>query len=521
MPLENYHEEHNEKQEQIQRLVDTLQQRKERLLQQKEIKTEQLKNESELVKLEIDEKGKVAEHVDDGCLLDVLHEAASVGVDLSLEKKKEIYESVEALDSQVVQARIDAKEEIDEVVSSNTENELLLSFSQNVESSEILNNYAELSDYIRTIKENPITDENRKSILEVIKLLSRIGNLKSYELRSSVMRSSKGVIYSHEAYSIEDLSKLGKVEIKKIIRKAETWIEQRREIHEKIISTEIKKAEKLSERLDDSEPTIYILRGNTAAGKTFTVRKEFPKAIDDTGNISGAINPDDYKYQLRILEKEGGKHTITDEQVHNEGAMIASRIQEELLKKDISIIIDKRFSGETDVQETLERANGKKIRIIDIDSPLELSLIRVLTRIPGRPDPIPPFNQIIDGYKGVLLNRKNIINEINSNKNILSYVLYSNDINGKSTKIAEKENGISKPIYGYGNVYNSLIPDDTQSDTIKQETSRIGEIIITDEYLKNIKERLGYDQEKIKLLELYRGKTLKDAINKHSKIIEM
>ncbi len=116
MSLENYHEEHEKKQEQIQELINTLEQRKDQLLQKENISQEELIEVKNQIESEINKKAQVAEHVDDDCLLSIAHEMKAIDIDLPVERKREMYEAVEALDSQVIKARVDAKIQIGEVL---------------------------------------------------------------------------------------------------------------------------------------------------------------------------------------------------------------------------------------------------------------------------------------------------------------------------------------------------------------------------------------------------------------------
>jgi len=162
MSLENYHEEHNEKQEQIKILINTLEQRKEQLLQKENITQEELIEISETVKSEIDKKAQVAEHVDDDCLLSVANEMKAVDVDLPVERKREMYETVEALDSQVIQARLDAKLQIGEVLYKDLD-------TSNFDFENLKQNFKKLYLEFLDIRKQLLNNENSLEILSNLK----------------------------------------------------------------------------------------------------------------------------------------------------------------------------------------------------------------------------------------------------------------------------------------------------------------------------------------------------------------
>ena len=156
------------------------------------------------------------------------------------------------------------------------------------------------------------------------------------------------------------------------------------------------------------EPTLYAMRGNTAAGKTRAVANNVPdlaNTMKTTSNMGKrAVNPDAFKAQLMA---EGGQN-LTSSQVHAESSMLADRFQREMLDtkgadgKPVSMLIDKRLATLGDVAgyAELARSTGRKFVLYDVEAPLEASLAGVLERQPGGADPLPPFEVVANGVQG-------------------------------------------------------------------------------------------------------------------------
>jgi hypothetical protein len=67
--------------------------------------------------------------------------------------------------------------------------------------------------------------------------------------------------------------------------------------------------------------TVYALRGNTASGKTTTVKRDpdlSAKVLDENQEVHGAMNPDNIK--SRIMDVHKGR--ISSSQAHMEGSNI-------------------------------------------------------------------------------------------------------------------------------------------------------------------------------------------------------
>ncbi len=171
----------------------------------------------------------------------------------------------------------------------------------------------------------------------------------------------------------------------------QNWRPERRQLHDRLIGDAKTAAQDFAEVIERGghPPTLFALRGNTAAGKTRMATQTIPvlaNALKESGG-AGCINPDIFKRSLAETP-EGAK--LTSAQVHAESCILADRLEDELrLQKTasgaaISMLVDKRLAGahEIDAYIKLAQETGRKIELCDIDAPLEQSLMGVLQRKP-------------------------------------------------------------------------------------------------------------------------------------------
>jgi len=361
-----------------------------------------------------------------------------------------------------------------------------------------------------------VTSGNARTMLGEIKIKDETIRGKSYELRREIVRRSNGEIATHEAYTYSSDIPQGN-ELDAFLDDPNNWVPERRALQQQIIDQEFAKALALSARLEDTEPTVYALRGNTAAGKTTITRNDelFRKALDEKGEPSGAINPDTYKTGLKSSDAIDGRQTITHKQTHEEGSMIARRISGKIADSESSMVIDKRMNKAKNIAELISIAeqHGKSVRILDVDVSLETSLIRVLGRKIGSTDPIPPFDAVAEGFEGVRQNRATLIQQVINDPKIKDYVLYVADDSGTSIKAAQKVNGEFIILEGQEEAFQRAVSKDTDS-TI----TRMAETVIDDVYIEGILSRTPESiRDKVRIsLERYRGKTMKEALDSHA-----
>lgn len=209
------------------------------------------------------------------------------------------------------------------------------------------------------------------------------------------------------------------------------WIPERIGLYAKsLIPQEYVKLLALSNRIKESIPRVFALRGSTAAGKTTFAAHNITGALDEKGELSGSVNPD----QMKLILRTAGN--LSNMQVHEEvvrGPL--SRYKEEILhQNDKSIILDTRLSSDTDfetgVLEAAAARNGKAT-VIDLDVPLSTSLNRVLKdRDPKGVHP----KAIKEGWVEVRKSRPGIIEWICKNSLVDYYQLIQ-----KGKVVAEKK----------------------------------------------------------------------------------
>lgn len=224
-------------------------------------------------------------------------------------------------------------------------------------------------------------------------------------------------------------------QFKKFVRDPSNWQTERRALHEQIVaqqlaatqilSTHLSKS-KLAERFEGS-PILVLMRGNSASGKSSTLKKGRSPLLDQMGAknflddlILGSINPDSVKYVLQS-QSQG----MNSSQVHEEGSMLANRMIEASFEQNLSFVVDKRFVELASIKTLVEEAHKRsyKVVMIDVDADLENSTLRILKRIPGKEAPNVPFSAIKEGFEKVRKDRRSIVDS-----NLLdAYELLSTD----------------------------------------------------------------------------------------------
>jgi predicted kinase len=371
--------------------------------------------------------------------------------------------------------------------------------------------------------EVPVTADNSRDVLTAVKRADaerKQGH--SYALRHEILKRSEGDITSDEAYTYAEELPMDRFD--EYLDEPENWVPERRKLQAQIIETELESAHLLSERLDDSNPTLYALRGNTAAGKTTAVRNEptFAKALDAEGEPSGSINPDTYKATLRGAESENGQQTVSSYQMHEEGSMIARQISRRLAEGDSSMVIDKRMSKTRNLTEVIQLAesSGKEVKILDVDVPLEVSLVRVLERPIGGEAPNVPFDAVADGFRDIRLSRRDVLRIAREDDKVTEYVLRVSDETGQAIEVARKTGP------GHIEVYEGredLLRTSVDSSSTEQTVETLAETLITDEYIEEYIGRVHaadptskYAQASRVALNRYKGKTLRQAVDARS-----
>lgn len=160
----------------------------------------------------------------------------------------------------------------------------------------------------------------------------------------------------------------------------------------------------------DRPHTLYYLRGNTAAGKSTALRTHVDRyglLFDNEGRLTGAFNTDAYKHRIKQVEAAiHGRVVVANQQVHIEGSRIKRLVQHLLHEQhgtQLNTVTDGRLEDPADITAAFNRARlgGAHIDILDIEAPLELSVLRVLERPVGGEDLNANFDAILRGYRGL------------------------------------------------------------------------------------------------------------------------
>ena len=322
-----------------------------------------------------------------------------------------------------------------------------------------------------------------------------------------------------------DTTGLSKKERSAIYDNPENWDGSRRLLHERLKRENVQLALDLSRRLERENtrippPTIFALRGSPGAGKTTALRMGHPMfrgILDEKGQPSGSLAPDVFKGPLK---EEGNLSSI---QVHAESTMLGRAVKNEVSKAGTSVVFDKLMNEHADIEEMIESAKetDRKIAIMDIDVPLELSAVRVLGREKGGADPNITFDGVAQGFRGIRENREAQHKALDDNPQLVNgYVLMAYDKESRqSVEVAlwDEEVGKVRIIEGRENLASQSIEEP------EEEIERIRNTVITEEYIKNFTET--YFDEKsqqhaettAKTLRQYLGKTIAMALDEKAR----
>jgi CRP-like cAMP-binding protein len=213
------------------------------------------------------------------------------------------------------------------------------------------------------------------------------------------------------------------------------FLPKRREIQERLTQWMREKIQKGHEQMKASiaehlpeigdRPVMVVMRGNTAAGKSSTVRKppESAERLRKFGiDPACAINPDEIKAELGELERYNGVKSVISPQFHIEGSILTEGLIEEALTAGQNMVIDKRFLTPGDIKEVTDeaKAKGYYVVVIDVDAEKQTSLDRVYGnsqkgiagRDPNGRDPIPIPSVVEDGHQDAVLNRAAIARDV-------------------------------------------------------------------------------------------------------------
>ena len=321
-------------------------------------------------------------------------------------------------------------------------------------------------------------------------------------------------------YTVGELPPIGPARWK-FLENPSNWTPERQALHNVLIKKASADAQAFANAAQSSEPTIFAMRGNTAAGKSRAIKgniAELESPINATKDLRHrAVNPDNFKVDL--AEAATGVKP-TSSQTHSESSMLASRLEIELRNLKVadgtdigSILIDKRLATMSEVEKyaLMARETGRKLNVYDVDAPLEVSLAGVLERVPGGNDPLPPYDVVADGFRAVRSERADVIEFFENNPRLGSYELYATKPNGDKVKVAEVGNG------------SKIILDEVLFREVTAQPGQIPELVgnlkITQQLIDQLTSNLPPQRAQTvrQVLEPYKGKTWREAVDGHSK----
>ena len=272
----------------------------------------------------------------------------------------------------------------------------------------------------------------------------------SYELRTEILELCSPLMTSAEAYTHTLDSR--KMKNRMFLRSPANWVAERGAMHAKIIANQLILAAGLSKRLNHYVPSVWAVRAPTAEGKTDAINNDplFRQAIDENGEMSGALKADDGKYALKKKHPTDKDPFLVNNQVHAEGAALFDAYNEGLKNNATraSVLIEGRFSTIEELEAhvlQLARERDGEVLLLDIASfSLLPALHRILTRNPFGKDPCPPLLDIIKGYKESFTYRRKLLERVKNDPSIKYFKLYFNDENGKRHIVAEKRHEVFK-----------------------------------------------------------------------------
>lgn len=380
-----------------------------------------------------------------------------------------------------------------------------------------------IEDYMLGKREaNFITPENYREVLQAVKVIdldldrtprSRDNYVHStYALRQLCLQASRGSMNSYEAFtkSINPTYYENHTSPKasEYASRLENYVPERVAKFNQASAKFAVEALAMSRRLESEKPTTFILRGNTAVGKTYASRRhaQLVKAQDDNGEATGSLAPDVMKAALRK-----GVDAFSNQQSHLEGSTAAQRVIRDLERqgKHISVVRDELCASIPRVQDHIAnaRATGKPIVMVDIDAPLMLSCLRVLQR-DIRTEPCAPYAPIEKGYNVIKGSREEMLKLVSDSPEVASYELWVTHPSGRIGLAARKT-----PT-GIEIVDRELYQFSIDRDSMAAEIASVKDTVIDDTLITHY-DRLGIGI-KPALLAPYRGMTVKDALLAHS-----
>ncbi|MBV8760672.1 MAG: hypothetical protein JO257_25490, partial [Deltaproteobacteria bacterium] len=356
--------------------------------------------------------------------------------------------------------------------------------------------------------------------------------------RDALLQADRSVSTA-QAHATIDLPK-DPSHAKEALRDPQAWTAERRAFHDEVIARALEEARAFAEEQAKrgEDPTIFAMRGNTAAGKSRAIKqggapeleqavaatsKGGSRATDKEGLRHRANNPDNFKQEIYEHDPSIG---LSSNQAHLESSYLSDRFHEALLgmqvgDKPADMLIDKRLAKAHDTEKLLADAkkSGRHLSVMDVDADLTTSLAGVLGRPHGKEDPIPPFNAVREGFEGVRGQRIDTILAI-ANEPTASYKLMATQPDGSKVLVAEikpckpEEMPVlvsERLIVHRPELIDQLLPTEAEAKSIAKKT---GQTEITQAQIDQMTAPLGAYGEELKAkLEPHIGKTWEKAVD--------
>lgn len=324
-----------------------------------------------------------------------------------------------------------------------------------------------------------------------------------YELRTAILKICSPDMTTAEAYTKTPDPKKWKNKI--FLCNPNHWIPERIGFYSKILTNQMIISGAFSLRVNHFIPSLLVVRGNTAAGKTKAMSRDplFQTQLEKEGGMQKILNPDHFKHRLKKKHIADLNTFILNHQVHEEGSAFFKFFLNGL-KKDalnLSFLIEGRYSSLEEIEcNILELAKKKKgeVFILDIETPLISSLNRVLIRDPLN-DQCPMTLDIVKGYKASVNYRNKLIEIVKGSSLVACYKLNVYDSQGKQHQICLEE-------------LERVKASGLNDQEILEQVEQIIDSVYIDEAIK----RGDFPEEKRWMLEQWKGVMISKAVDLHA-----
>lgn len=383
----------------------------------------------------------------------------------------------------------------------------------------------------------PYSDDEIKSdpkgVLVIVMDAEKKSGSFDYSFRRRILALSNGVIKTYQAFVkdswvLEPDPKGEKYEeTEKYLDDDRNWLEERIAFHHQVVnrafSLGVELSRRVMEKSGDKEPTVFMVRGNIGAGKTQALRTHpmFQALLDDNQEPTGVVSPDNLKSEIREdMGKNEEEYILSHFQCHSESLVVERKLQAKLFSEpDLSMAFDERFA----YMDRIEKLVGiaikyrRKIKILDLDVPLEVSIIRNLKREPNGKDPCVPYGDIRDGFVKIRETREKLLRLVDLSQ--VTYYLLSESKSTPLKDVAEKTEGDFRIIMP--GLFEKLRKIGT---TDERELSRLDNQMIDNTFIDHIQHLLDQQsftlEEKkriIEFLEKHPEEKLVDVVNNRAK----